>query len=151
MARPGNHTSHGATVMSGRPSLSMLPQVGVGGWTPKPRNDSNDSVRMACVTKSVTVTMIGPRQFGSMWRKMMRAVDAPLARAASTNSFSFNERNKPRTMRATPIQKNADRMNTTIPTVPPPRAFDITMRTTSSGMARNRSVMRIKRLSSRPP
>ena len=39
---------------------------------------------------------------------MMRVSDAPAARAASTNSFSFSDSTKPRMMRATGIQKNSD-------------------------------------------
>ena len=49
---------------------------------------------------SVVLTMIGPTQFGSMCRTMMRRSPAPAAFAASTNSFSRSERKTPRTMRA---------------------------------------------------
>ena len=56
------------------------------------------------------MTMIGPAEFGSRWRKMIRLSLAPDARAASTNSFSFSESTTPRTMRAVGIQKNKDRM-----------------------------------------
>ena len=41
---------------------------------------------------------------------MMRLSPAPAALAASTNSFSRNERNSPRTMRAIPVQKRNARM-----------------------------------------
>ncbi len=91
-------------------SASRLPHVGTGGFTPKPRNDSADSVRIAAATFSVTVTMIGPAEFGSRWRKMIRLSLEPSARAASTNSFSLSERTTPRTMRAVGIQKNSERM-----------------------------------------
>src|SRR5207247_2224084 len=60
MARPGNHTSHGARVVNCRLPFSRLPHVGVGGCTPNPRKESADSVRMAAATESVALTMIGP-------------------------------------------------------------------------------------------
>ena len=41
-------------------SVSRLPQLGVGGWMPKPRNDSVLSMRIASATTSVAFTMIGP-------------------------------------------------------------------------------------------
>ena len=61
-------------------------------------------------TASVANTTIGPIAFGSRWREMMRGPDAPAARAASTYSFSRNDRNSPRTMRAIAIQPSAARM-----------------------------------------
>ena len=57
-------------------------------------------MRIAAATNSVVVTTIGPTQFGRMCRTMMRMSLAPAAFAASTNSFSRSERNKPRTTRA---------------------------------------------------
>ncbi len=74
-----------------------FPQLGVGGWMPKPRNDSVLSTRIASATTSVAFTMIGPMQFGSTWRTMMRVFDAPIARAASTNSRSRRASVAPRT------------------------------------------------------
>src|SRR5688500_7464569 len=88
----------------------MFPHDTSGGVTPKPRNDSVDSMRMAPPTISVVLTMIGPTVFGSMWRKMMRGVEHPMARAASTNSFSLSDRNTPRITRAIVVQKRKERM-----------------------------------------
>ena len=45
-------------------SERRLPQLGVGGWMPKPRNDSVLSTRIAAATTSVALTMIGPMQLG---------------------------------------------------------------------------------------
>src|SRR4029453_16180444 len=42
MARPGKVASHHAVDRYTRPSASMPPHVGVGGWTPSPRKDSAD-------------------------------------------------------------------------------------------------------------
>src|SRR5687768_8941846 len=82
----------------------MFPHDTSGGVTPNPRNDSVDSMRMAPPTTIVAFTMIGPTVFGSMWRKMIRDVEQPTARAASTNSFSFSDRNTPRMTRAIVVQ-----------------------------------------------
>src|SRR5438552_2396537 len=87
---------------------SMLPHDAVGSWMPKPRNDSVDSVTIAAPTTSVVLTRIGPMTFGIMWRRMIRELDAPEARAASTYSFSFSDRNRPRTTRAIVCQKRND-------------------------------------------
>ena len=81
-----------------------LPHDVSGGCTPKPRNDSVDSVTIATAIASVAFTMIGPIEFGRMWRTMIRELDAPLARAASTNSFSLTDSTWPRTTRAMYIQ-----------------------------------------------
>ena len=61
---------------------------------PKPRNDSVLSTRIASATTSVAFTMIGPKQFGSTCRTMMRVFDAPIVRAASTNSRSRSDKRR---------------------------------------------------------
>ena len=80
-----------------------MPQLTWGGCTPKPKNDSVDSVMMATATVNVAATMIGPMQFGMRWREIKRQLDAPRARPASMNSFSFSDSTWPRTMRAVAI------------------------------------------------
>jgi hypothetical protein len=45
--------------------------------SPRPRNESADSVRMAVATMSEPVTMIGERQFGRICANMMRGSDMP--------------------------------------------------------------------------
>src|SRR5215212_7328848 len=47
MARPGKIESHGAVVIWSRASDSMLPQLGNGGRTPRPRNDNAASDKTA--------------------------------------------------------------------------------------------------------
>ena len=74
----------------------------------------------------VPATITGPSALGRMWRVTVRGVEAPSARAASTNSFSRSEKNCARTRRATGIQRNPPitatmRMNT--PTSGPKTAF----------------------------
>jgi hypothetical protein len=64
--------------------LSMPPQAGAGGGTPKPRKLSAASARMALPRPSVAMTMIGATTLGRMWRSTTRRCPAPSARAAST-------------------------------------------------------------------
>src|SRR5207244_12364571 len=109
----------GEILMKARASCRRVPQVGVGGWTANPRNESADSVRMAAATPKVAFTVIGPMALGIMCQKMMRESRAPEARAASTNSFSFSDRNTPRTIRASGIQKNSERIRTVWKRLPP--------------------------------
>ena len=54
-----------------------------GGCTPKPKNDSVDSVMMAAATVKVAATMIGPTQFGMRWRE----IDPPVGRAEGAAGF----------------------------------------------------------------
>src|SRR6188768_2139232 len=104
MAAPGIRNNHGASKMYDRPSAKMLPQVAYGGRTPKPRNDSADSVKIACATLIVAVTSTGAIAFGTMCRKMIRHSGNPSALAAVTKSRSRSARNSARTKRAVLIQ-----------------------------------------------
>ena len=87
--------------------------------------------------------MIVPVQFGMMWRTRMRVVDAPEARAASTNSFSFNDSTCARTMRAMYIQlKNASTRMIDVEFCPKIRIA--TASNARSGRMRNRSVTALR-------
>ena len=70
----------------------MLPQLGTGGTTPTPRNDSVASNTIALGTSRVAITMTGARMFGRISTNMIRSGLAPVARAASTYSFSLRDR-----------------------------------------------------------
>ncbi len=59
-------------------------------------------------TRSVEYTMMMPSVLGSRCRRMMRAVPAPIERAASTNSLALSEMIWPRTTRATVSQLTSD-------------------------------------------
>ena len=61
-----------ACAMNGRAAASMLPQVGAGGGTPRPRKDSALSVMMAFAIPSVAATMIGETTLGKIWRRIIR-------------------------------------------------------------------------------
>ena len=118
---------------------------------PKPRKDSAASVRIAVPTASVPLTMTGPSVFGRMCRNMIRASPAPDAFAASTYSFSRKERKTPRTTRAMPVQKKAARMIEMLHWLELWVSAETASRIASAGSVSTRSVMRMSRLSSRPP
>ena len=82
----------------------------------------------------------------------MRAREAPVARAAVTNSSFLADRTEPRVMRAMEVQPNMDRTMTTIMMEREP--LNICMNTIaarSSGIAKNTSVTRERRASNQPP
>src|SRR5207247_414637 len=82
---PGHTAIHGARNMYVRPEPeSIAPHDGKGGGTPKPRNESADSARIAAPRPIVARMMIVAMRFGTIWRAMMRAWPQPSARAAST-------------------------------------------------------------------
>ena len=54
---------------------------------------------MACATCSVDITMIDEKVLGSRWRSSVRVELAPMARAASTKSFSRSASTSARTTR----------------------------------------------------
>src|SRR5437773_12473898 len=66
----------------------MPPQLGVGGCTPRPRKDSDDSRRIIWATPNVPTTMMGEMTLGSMCRNRIRKLPPPRPLAASMNSFS---------------------------------------------------------------
>ena len=62
----------------------MLPQVGISGGVPAPRNDSAASIRIAEAQMYVACTISGAIVFGRMWRSRIFQVGVPPAIAAST-------------------------------------------------------------------
>ena len=84
-ASPGHSTVHGATNMNSRlRPLSMAPQLGNGGWIPKPRKLRLASARMIAGMRSVSRITAGARTLGRMWRSSTRLVRPPIADAAVT-------------------------------------------------------------------
>src|SRR5262249_48513253 len=81
MARPGNVATPHCSISS-RPSDTIEPHSGVGGTTPRPRNDKPAKVIMALPTSSVTSTISGPTALGTIWRSTMRAGLSPITIAA---------------------------------------------------------------------
>lgn len=85
IAAPGHTAIHGARNMYVRPEPeSIAPHDGHGGGTPKPRNESAYSARIAAPRPIVARMMIVAITFGRMWRRMTRVWPQPSARAAST-------------------------------------------------------------------
>ena len=74
----------------------MVPQDALGGRTPAPRNDSDDSNSMLLAMLRVKNTMIVDTTLGSSSVNMMRSGPLPCATAASTNSFSRSASTSPR-------------------------------------------------------
>ena len=69
----------------------MLPQDGVGGRTPTPRNDRVASSRTVVAIPSVPQTSMVGTRCGSTWVSRMRQGPAPIERLASMNSRSASE------------------------------------------------------------
>ena len=68
-ASAGNVTIHQMPWGANRPpSAAIWPHAGVGGLTPKPRNDSAASRMIAAPMIYVDCTMIGLIAFGRTWR-----------------------------------------------------------------------------------
>src|SRR6185295_9846275 len=84
-----------------RPSAMMLPQVGVSGGIPTPRNDRIASTRIAEATMYVACTISGGSVFGRMWRITSGRVGVPTEIAASTYGSSRTESTIARTSRTT--------------------------------------------------
>src|SRR4030095_3744092 len=78
----------------------MPPQVGVGGCTPRPRNDRADSITITRAMSSVATTSHGVKVLGSTWLHNTRPFRLPSAIAACTYSRSRIESTSPRTTRA---------------------------------------------------
>ena len=110
MANPGKTVSHGLVAMVDWASMSMFPQVGVGGWTPNPRKLRDDSRMMAFPTASVAPTTMGPMALGRICRVMSLRLLAPRLRAASMKVTCLMARTSPRTTLAVAIQLNRPMM-----------------------------------------
>jgi hypothetical protein len=74
----------GKTRKSERPSAMMLPQVGVSGGIPMPRNDRIASIRIAEAQMKVPCTISGATVLGKTWRMSSFGVGVPAMIAAST-------------------------------------------------------------------
>src|ERR1700737_1981254 len=103
IARPGNVHIHQAERSTSRPALIIRPQL-IRFGSPRPRNDRPDSNRITLATSSEPTAISGEAQFGSRWRKTMRASPAPSPTQANTNSRPPREANSPRANRAMPGQ-----------------------------------------------
>ena len=94
---PGTIVRCGAVAIRSTPSSIIVPQDGLGGRTPAPRNDSAASSSTAFAIRSVKNTSTVDARLGTISLNMIRSGPAPCARAASTNSFSRSDSTWPRT------------------------------------------------------
>ena len=82
------------------PMRINVPNDGVVGGTPTPRNDNVASVMIAVAICTVASTSTGPITLGNTWRAMIASGDTPITRAACTYSLFFSTSVEPRTVRA---------------------------------------------------
>src|SRR5579859_1593231 len=84
MAADGKITAHGYEAMPGKAWLTIVPQVGVLGSTPRPRKVSVASAMILAGKASVTRTITGARMLGMIWRITSWRSVAPTLLAAIT-------------------------------------------------------------------
>ena len=149
MAIPGMAHSHHAVRRTLRPAPTWNPQLITLG-SARPRKESPDSIKIAVATMSEPRTMTGERQFGRMWRSMIRPSLIPSPTQAWTNSRSRIERNWPRTRRATAGHETTA-MAMTVLRTDGLRMATSTMAKMKDGIVWKNSVTRIRRSSAEPP
>ena len=85
----GPVNSHGKLLTCRAPSPSRVPSEVSGACTPKPKNDSPVSARIAAPTFRVASMISSEEMFGRMCRTMVLGPDSPMNRAAWTYSRSL--------------------------------------------------------------
>ena len=70
----------------------MPPQVGVGGFRPRPMKASEASVRMALASQSVPITRISGKIFGKIWPQRIRVSEKPSVRQRFDESLALSWR-----------------------------------------------------------
>src|SRR3972149_44639 len=88
----------------------MLPQAGVGGWTPKPRDEMGASATMNWENCRLATMMMDGATFGRIWRNRIRPRHVPRAVAAWTYSRCFTDSTSPRTTRAYTTHPATDKL-----------------------------------------
>src|SRR2546430_11453217 len=97
----------------------MLPQLGMLGGVPAPRNDRIASTIIAEAATKVPWTSKGGSVLGKMCRHRMRKKPVPLACAASTKGSSRKVKTTPRTRRVTRGTSATGNAETTVSRVAP--------------------------------
>ena len=83
---PPANTIQEVFLMNENPSFRIVPQLGVGGRTPRPRKLSPASTPITSGTSILATINTGPITLGRICKRRMRYVLAPIARCASINS-----------------------------------------------------------------
>jgi hypothetical protein len=109
-AAPGKIRNIGSVVVQSMAAAMVPPQLGVGGGTPAPRNDSAASRPMKVGMLTVATAMIGPHRLGSRSAARTCRGPAPNERAAATNPRVLSDSVWARTTRAVTGQPNTAMM-----------------------------------------
>ncbi len=104
IAKPGKTTNHQALNCS-RPELNKEPQVTALGGTPIPRNDKEDSIKIAEATPKAMAINAGAIPFGKACLKIIRNSLNPIDFAACTYSKLEMRKNSARVRRAIPVHE----------------------------------------------
>src|SRR5712692_12065345 len=145
MAIPGAMASHGARSRNCIPApRSIKPHEGVGSNTPRPRNDSEASSRIAWPRNAVIMIRYGAKTFGATCRNMIRTAPVPTDRVASMYGISTIASALERTTRATRgmIGTVIAAITFMILSSPVPRAATTAIAMTMSGKLRSTSMSR---------
>ena len=73
--------------MNARDEAIMVPHSGIGGCAPIPRKPNAAAVNMMPLMSSVTRTITLDRHSGTMWRRMILPLRAPVSRTAAMKSL----------------------------------------------------------------
>ena len=84
MASPAKIALQGESSRKLRPSDSMSPSEGVGGWVPRPRKESEASTRIAADSSRLVCTRITRGEIGQDMAEDDARIRAPMARAPAT-------------------------------------------------------------------
>ena len=101
---PGHKAIHGSANMYCRaPPLSIPPQLGSGGGTPRPRKLRDASIRIINGTFIENRMMMGAMMFGRMCWKITLGVESPRAIAEFIYTFSLTPITRLRTILVLPM------------------------------------------------
>ncbi|MNC20783.1 hypothetical protein D3C75_687460 [compost metagenome] len=128
----------------------MAPHSAIGGFTPSPRKFKLEEIRIANPIPSVALTISGASALGRIWRNKITEFFKPIARPASTNSFSR------RSMVCPYMSRTYSGMPTTLTAImalvkPGPIEAAMAIASTKAGKAKNMSMTRMIMLPRAPP
>ena len=149
IARPGRVETHQAVSITSRPSETIEPHAGVGGWMPRPRKLSEASVTMKKPIRSVASTKTDWTILGRISVAIIAGWLRPRARAASTYSRVFSLMISPRVRRKNSTQPLKVRARMRLPKPGPMKAI-MAMAKMRKGKAMSRSAKRESRVSNQP-